>query len=71
MKKLKLGQVFFIPRRLVDETSYRLFQEKKLQEQIDKKPRLVFIVSEVGPYCKGNYINFKLEELEYLEYRSL
>ncbi|WP_413522453.1 hypothetical protein [Photobacterium phosphoreum] len=70
-EEVEVRPSFFIPRRLVDETSYRLFQEKKLQEQIDKKPRLVFIVSEVGPHCKGNYINFKLEELEYLEYRSL
>lgn len=62
---------FFISSNLIAETSYRLFQEKKLNEQIDKKPRLVFIASEVSPHCKGKYINFKLEELEYLEYRSL
>ncbi|MGY5651713.1 hypothetical protein [Vibrio cincinnatiensis] len=62
---------FFISRNLIAETSYRLFQEKKLNEQVDKKPRLVFIASEVSPHCKGQYINFKLEELEYLDYRSL
>ncbi len=61
---------FFIPNSLVEETTYRLFQEKKLNEQVDKKPRLVFIASETGPYCKKQYINFWLEGLEYLEYRA-
>lgn len=61
---------FFIPNSLIAETTYRLFQEKKLDEQADKKPRLVFIASETGPYCKGKYINFWLEGLEYLEYRE-
>ncbi|WP_282167116.1 hypothetical protein [Shewanella japonica] len=61
---------FFIPNSLIEETSYRLFQEKKLNGLLDKKPRLVFIASETGPFCKDKYINFWLEGLEYLEYRT-
>ncbi|MCL1123410.1 hypothetical protein [Shewanella surugensis] len=61
---------FFIPNSLIAETAYRLFQEKKLNKQVDKKPKLVFIASETGPYCKDKYINFWLEGFEYLEYRQ-
>ena len=62
---------FFIPTNLLSATTYRLFQENKLDELTDKKPKHIFIVSETGPHAKDKYINFRLEALEYLEYRII
>lgn len=64
---------FFIPARLVDQSEYRRTSREKLDEiamAAPSKPLYLFIFSELPPVKsnKGDYINFKLDDLTHLYY---
>ncbi|WP_114717658.1 hypothetical protein [Vibrio cholerae] len=72
--QLKFGSLevrpsFFIPAKMVDESSYRKFQSATLDKLANKYLKDIYILCETGPTQKGEYINFWLDGLEYLEYQ--
>lgn len=69
--ELNVRPSFFISDELIKQSGYRKFQQTTLKVLATSKPVDIYILSAVGPYLhkSGEYINFKLEGLEYLEYR--
>lgn len=72
--QLKFGSLevrpsFFIPAKMVDESSYRKFQSATLDKLANNYLKDIYILCETGPIPKGEYINFWLDGLEYLEYQ--
>lgn len=68
---LVVAPSFFISNEVIEESTYKKFSHQKLEQILNKKPKWIFLASSLGPYKshKGPYINFKLEGLEYLDYR--
>ncbi|NNS06929.1 hypothetical protein [Erwinia sp. JH02] len=69
--EVKSRPTFFIPARLIDNSTYRRTSREKLDEIAKAspiKPLYLFIFSELPPVKKNteNYINFKLDDLTYL-----
>lgn len=60
---------FFIANTLVENSSLGKFKATTLGKLANKLPKQVFILSETGPHLKEPYINFRLEGLEYMDYR--
>lgn len=60
---------FFIPLALVEASSYRKFQLSTLDKLANKIPKDIYILCETGPRPHGDYINFWLDGLEYMEYQ--
>ncbi|MCD1125203.1 hypothetical protein LPW36_04035 [Jinshanibacter sp. LJY008] len=63
---------FFISSKLIEQCDYQKFQQSALEALVTAKPVDIYILSAVGPYLhkSGEYINFGLGGLEYLEYRE-
>ncbi len=72
-KNLDTSPSFFISNDLIDQDIYKKFSHEKLEKIANSKPKQIFLASQLGPYksYKGEFINFKLEGLEYLDYRVL
>ncbi len=62
---------FFISNKLIEQCGYQKFQQSALEALATAKPVDIYILSSVGPHLhkSGEHINFRLEGLEYLEYR--
>lgn len=71
-EELSVRPSFFISNELIRQSGYRKFQQATLEALVTSKSVDIYILSAVGPYLhkSGKYINFKLEGLEYLEYRK-
>lgn len=60
---------FFIPLDMVEASSYRKYQLSALDKLANNKPKDIYILCETGPRPHGDYINFWLDGLEYMEYQ--
>jgi len=71
-EELNVRPSFFINDELIKQSGYRKFQQTTLEALATSKPVDIYILSAIGPYPhkSGEYINFKLEGLEYMEYRK-
>ncbi len=77
-KGLRYGELsvrpsFFISNQLIEEHSYRKFQKATLEALTTNKLVDFYLLSPSGPYLHKSkkYINFRLEGLQYLEYRGV
>ncbi len=70
--KLKVRPSMFISNSLIENCNYKRFQRENLKKMIGKSPKDVYLFSKDGPYLSKTeeYINFKLEGMDYLEYRT-
>jgi len=59
----------YIPKEMIEASSFKRFNMSTLERISDGKPKLVFLLSKTGPYVKNGYINIWCEGLEYLDYR--
>jgi len=62
---------FFIGFDKVEVSNFRKFQRATLVKLANTQPKVVYILSETGPYpsSKGPFINFWLSGLEHMDYR--
>ena len=60
---------FFLPHSLIKENNYPKFQMETIKQLANKKPKIVFIISENSPRIKDGFINFDCKKLEYFDYR--
>lgn len=72
---LKCKPTFFIPERLVDKSEYKRTSRQELDKialSTPPKPLYLFIFSELPPVKmnSGDFINFKLDDLTYLYYKT-
>ena len=61
----------YIPIDMIEESGFKRFNLNTLEQISDNKPKMVFLLSELGPRVKNGYINIWCEGLEYLDYRLL
>ncbi len=61
----------YIPIDMIETSSFKRFNMSALERISDGKPKMVFLLSELGPRVKNGYINIWCEGLEYLDYRML
>ena len=69
--ELRCKPTFFIPARLVDSSEYKRTSSETLDKlSLASRPLYLFIFSELPPVRSnaGDYINFKLDDLNYLYY---
>lgn len=76
-KLLKSGDLvkrptFFISNEALEKCELNKFELAKLERLADRKPKNVFVLSDVAPAPNptGEYINFSLEDLHYMDYRD-
>ena len=61
----------YIPIDMIEASGFKRFNLNTLEKISDSKPKMVFLLSELGPRVKNGYINIWCEGLEYLDYRLL
>lgn len=70
--ELSIRPSFFISNSLIEQCGYKKFQQAALEALATRNPIDIYLLSAVGPYLhkSGEYINFRLEGFDYLEYRG-
>ena len=67
---LEKRPTFLITDQLIEHSNLGKFKAAAMDKLTDKKPKQVFIYSVAGPRQKDSYLNFWLDGLEYMDYRT-